>query len=156
MNRRRVMVGAGLVALLGFNALAGPRLYRRIRNGGKVTLRSRVLDYEDAIRRMEPFPSAESIAVDIKALMAEYFSIGVHYDDCIKILKDNNLKINEKYTNERDYRFSDKKIYFNPSIVSIINISTLSFFVTFEYRLGLGFHNSKLDEISASRVGTGP
>jgi hypothetical protein len=155
MNRRRVMIGAGLVALAGLSAFAAPSLFTRRYDEGKVTLRSRILDYNAVIKRMEPFPDSEKIDADITTLMGEYFRIGMSYDECVKILEENDLKVDEKYTNERDYRFPQKKIYFSPSIVSIVKLSAWNL-VSFEYRLGLGFHNSELDEISASRVGTGP
>jgi len=156
MNRRRVMVGAGLVVLAGVSALAAPGLFTRSRNEGKVTLRSRILEYEDRLETLDPFPRTESIKADIIAMLGEYFHIGMSYDECIRLLEENDLKVDERYTDERDYRFQEQKIYFNPAIVSVINLPTINPLVSFQYRLVLRFHQSKLDQISASRVGIGP
>ena len=150
------MVGAGLVALAGAGALAAPGFFTRSRNEGKVTLRSRILEYEDRLKTLDPFPRTESIEADIIAMMGEYFHIGMSYDECIKLLEENDLKVDERYTDERDYRFPKQKIYFSPAIVSVIKLPTINPLVSFQYRLGFGFHKSKLDEFSASRVGTGP
>jgi hypothetical protein len=120
-----------------------------------VTLRSRVLDYEDSFDKMEKFPEKGYIDIIITRLMEEYFKIGMSYEECVKILEDNDLAVDEKYTNEPAYRIRDKRVYFSPSIVSVVRLPSWFPLVSCQYRLGLGFHNSILDEIRASRVCSG-
>jgi hypothetical protein len=77
-------------------------------------------------------------------------------DECVRILLANDLKVDERNTDVPDYRVSTHRVYFNPSIVAVINLPTWNPLVSFQYRLILRFTNGKLDQIVASFVGSGP
>jgi hypothetical protein len=155
MNRRRVIIGAGLVAFAGLSAFAAPGFFTSRYDEGKVTLRSRILDYNDVIKKMEPFPDSEKIDADITALMGEYFRIGMSYDECMKILEENDLSVDEKYQKNPDV-LPESPIYFYESTVSVIDLQTWIPLFSFSYRIILRFNNKMLDDFEAARVGTGP
>ena len=118
----------------------------------KVTLRSRILAFDKADKSM----SLEQIGETVAQMMSEYFQLGMSEEECVRILLANDLKVDERSTDERDFRISSQRIYFNPTIVAVIHRPTWDPLVGFQYRLILRFTNGKLDQFGASFVGTGP
>ena len=98
----------------------------------------------------------EKIDEIVTQLMAEYFQIGMSEDECVRILLANDLKVDERYINVLDDRKLPQRIYFNSSIVSIVQLPIRHLLVSFRYRLILQFFDGKLDRIGASFNGTGP
>lgn len=84
MNRRMALLAAGAIALAGMGAVATRQLGGSSRGVGKVSLKSRILDYEKNFRTMRSRPSPKETDEHITAMMGEYFRIGMSYEDVIK------------------------------------------------------------------------
>ena len=151
MNRRTATIaGLGLALALGMGVLVVAKLTDP--SDEKVTLRSRILAFDKAGK----LHTKEQVDEIVTQMMAEYFQLGMSEDECVRILLANDLKVDERHTNERDYRVSSQHVYFNPTIVAVIRLPTWNPLVSFQYILILRFTNGKLDQIRASFVGTGP
>lgn len=155
MNRRMALLAAGAIALAGVGAVAARQLGGSRRSEGKVTLKSRILDYNNSIKYLRKPPSQEESDAHVTAMMGEYFYIGMSYDDVVAILSENDLTADEKYENTRDYRFINPPAYFNRSIVSLVRLPGGGLLVTLQYRLILEFKADRLDEFKAAFAGSG-
>lgn len=152
MNRRMALLAAGAIALLGVGAVAALKLGG---SEGRVTLKSRILDYDKSRKSMRPRPSLKEIEAHITAMMGEYFHIGMSYQEVVKILEENALIVDSTSVNERDWRF-DEPAYFDVTIISVLKIPTWNLLVSFQYRIFFGFKNKGLDTFRFVRIGTGP
>jgi hypothetical protein len=155
-NRRRVLLAAGAVVLAVGGGLIAWHLGAFSQSEGKVTLKSRVLEYNRSLKFMKSHPTQEERDAAVTALMNEYFELGMPYDDVIKILSANDLSVDEKYENVRDFQVITPPTYFNRIVVSVIRLSTFNPLLSFEYRLVLEFKEDRLDVIKGAFAGTGP
>lgn len=154
-NRRRMLIAAGTIALAAAGSLGAWSWGVFSRGDGRVTLKSRVLEYNRSLIYMKKWPSQEESNAYVTALMAEYFHLGMPYDEVVDILNANDLGVDESSENMRDYRVISPPSYFNRSIVSRIGLPARGLFVTFTYRLIFRFKNDYLDEFKAVFAGSG-
>lgn len=151
MNRRSlILIGVGMALVMGVGVVAVSNFIDQ--PDQKVTLRSRILAFDKARKPQ----TKEQIDEIVEQMMAEYFQLGMSEEECVRILLANDLKVDERHTNERDSRVSSQRVYFNPTIVAVIHRPTSNPLVSFDYILILRFTNGKLAQIRASFVGTGP
>lgn len=148
MNRRMALVAAGAIALAGVGILAAQQLGVSER---RVTLKSRILAYNEKIKSMEPRPRREEIRAHVTTMMGDYFRLGMSYEEVLETLEENDLKIYSSSINTIDSRFNEP-VYFDVSIISVLKIPTWSLLSGFYYRIFFGFKNNGLDVFRASRI----
>lgn len=129
MNRRMALLAAGAIALAGAGVFAALELGG---SDGRVTLKSRILDYEKSLQTMRSRPSPEEIGAHVAAMMGEYFRLGMSNEEVVKILGENDLAIDDTAFNEVDSRF-DGTVYYDVSISALIPIPTWNPLILFNY-----------------------
>ncbi len=155
MNRRRMLIAAGTIALAAAGSLAAWSWGLFSRGDGRVTLKSRVLKYNRSLIYMRTRPSQEESDAYVTRMLSEYFHVGMPYDEVVSVLIENDLGVDESSENMRDYRVISPPSYFNRSIVSRVGLPARGLFVTFTYRLIFRFKNDYLDEFKAVFAGSG-
>lgn len=154
-GRRRLLILSASLALIGTGAFVAWR-WSEGKQGGKATLKSRIVEYDRDARQANPNLSQEEKDAAATALVNEYFSIDMSYEEVVRILAENDMTIDGRSENIRDWRTISPPSFFNRRIVSIIPLRSFHPLLRFEYRLIFDFKDDRLNDFTGAFELLGP